>query len=458
MSASADQEPLESVDVDTLRLWEQRSKEQLTGRLARSLMYSQDAALTELVQAQQEWERLRETAVVEELKHRKSFVRRVMTILSVFMLLLGAGIVTLTLGLLTIALVLFTCAVLCMIWFSVVLVVTARRYVQLKYRMERDTEELPNRRRHAITEFRRLSALYVQYLYWAEIISESLHRPLGSKRVQQDEEEREASSEAGLSPGDIRSLLIGEAVMSDRERNLLELRVARNAAERGWMMRAFVVRRGDWLDEYRQIARAMSTQLSTDPEEDAEALPQIIYEIASGGSQEGMREIHFPLADFCKHYCSGLHADKSRNEVWDELSGRLGEHASAEYIDHVETKVKGLEEVSLEDFLRAPLLARRPPGFDSNPYVDAIVTRDGLNHECWVGISDAVGLSEEHPGLAKTIEHPVNLLNDHPIFASFRLEVSDPILVEHCKLIAPPPDNVVSKGETKVSKRQRGFG
>ena len=458
MSDPVRQDLLGNVDLNALGLWEQRSKEQLTGRLARSLMDGQDAALADLVQAQQEWEGLRETAIEEQLTHRQSFVREVMKVLSLLVLSLGAGIAVFILGPLSIALALGACAVLCLVWFGVVLVVTARRHVQWKYRMERETEELPNRRRHAITEFRRLSTLYVQYLYWAEIICEALHRPLGSVRAQQDEEEGETGGEEGLSPSHIRSLLIGKAVMSDRQRSLLELRVARIAAEQGWMMRSFVARREDWLEEYQLIARAMSTELSPAPEEDTEALPQIIYEIAASEPQDGVREIRYPLADFAKQYCSGLHAEKSRNEVWAELTGRLARGASAEYIEHVETPIKGLEEVSLEEFLRGPLLARRQPGFDSDRYVDAIVTRDGLNHSSWIGISDAVGLPEEHDNQTNVIAHPVSLVDDHPIFASFRLDVSDPILVEHCKLIAPPPDDVEGKGQKKPSKGQRGFG
>ena len=324
--------------------------------------------------------------------------------------------------------------------------------------MELETEELPKRRRHAISEFRRLSALYVQYLHWAEVLCEALYRPLGSELTDVDELEGSVDREEELTSSHTRSLVIGEAVMSDRQRNLLELRVARNAAERGWMMRSFLARRGDWLKEYEMIANAMSTQLSAAPEDDAEALPQLIYEIASSGSGTGVREIRYPLADFAKQYCSGLHAKESRNEIWAELGDRLGDNASAEYIDHVETKVKGLEEVSLESFLRGPLLTRRQPGFDSARYVDSIVTRDGLEHTCWIGISEAVGLPEGHDGVTNAIEHPVHLANEHPIFASFRLEVSAPILVEQCKLIAPPPDDAKAGARKKPSRRQQGFG
>ena len=447
-----------NIDLDSLRSWQQKSKEQLTVRLAWSLMESQDAALADLLSAQEEWERLRSTSSEELVEQRKSFLRRVLKSLSLFMLFVTGAIVALLLGPVIIVLVLAACAVLCVVWFCFVLLTTARRHVQWKYRMERETEELPKRRRHAISEFRRLSALYVQYLYWADVLSEALHRPLGSELADEDELEQSADDEEELTSSHTRSLLIGEAVMSDRERNLLELRVARNAAERGWMMRSFVARRSDWLNEYQMIANAMSTQLSPAPEQDAEALPQVIYEIASTGSDKSVREIRYPLADFAKQYCSGLHAKESRNEIWAELGERLGDNATAEYIDHVETRVKGLEEISLENFLRGPLLTRRQPGFDSTHYVDSVVTRDGLDHTCWIGISEAVGLPEGYDGLGSAIEHPVQLPNEHPIFASFRLEVSAPILVEQCKLIAAPPDEAKAGARRKPSRRQQGFG
>ena len=179
----------------------------------------------------------------------------------------------------------------------------------------------------------------MQYQYWAEIISEALHRPLGSDGATGHEEaEHESCAEEETAVVRIRSLLVGEAVMSVRQRNLLELRVARNAAERGWMMRSFSARRKDWLEEYRLIDLAMSGQSSATPEQDAEGLPQIIYEIAPSNAEDGVREIRRPLADFTKQYGSGLHGEKSRNEVRTELSDRLGKNASTEYIDHVETR------------------------------------------------------------------------------------------------------------------------
>ncbi len=458
MNSPKSSKPKKNVDLEVLRSWKQRSKEQLTGRLAWSLMDGQDAALADLVSAQEEWERLRRTSSEELVEQRRFFLGRVMRSFLFFVLFVAGGIVAFLLGPITIVLVLAAGAALCLVWFCFVLLTTARRHVQWKYRMKLETEELPKRRRHAISEFRRLSALYVQYLYWAEILSEALHRPLGSELAAGDESEQSVDGEEELTSSHTRSLLIGQAVMSDRERNLLELRVARNAAERGWMMRSFVARRRDWFNEYKMIANAMSTQLSPEPEQDAEALPQVIYEIASTGSDEGVREIRYPLADFAKQYCAGLHAKESRNDIWAELGDRLGDNATAEYIDYVETRVKGLEEVSLENFLRGPLLTRRHPGFDSTHYVDSVVTRDGLDHTCWIGISEAVGLPEGYGGLGSAIEHPVHLANEHPIFASFRLEVSAPILLEQCKLIAPPPDEAKAGAKRKPSRRQQGFG
>lgn len=459
MSETTESPSANELDLDGWRLLEQRSREQLTGRLAWSLMEAQDTALAELLQAQEEWETVRATAIEEESRQRKSFVRRLLKVLSTFLLSTTGAIVVLILGPFIIAVVLIGVAIVCLVWFAIYLVVTARRHIQWRHRARRDTEELPERRRHAISEFRRLSALYVQYLYWAEMISEALHRPLGSDcSVGEEGAEEQSPIEDETAVARIRSLLVGDAAMSDRERNLLELRVARNAAERGWMLRCFVARRKDWFEEYGLIAQAMSTQSSAAPEEDAEGLPQIIYEIASSHTEDGVREIRHPLADFAKQYCSGLHGEKSRSEVWAELSDRLGKNASAEYIDHVETSIKRLEEVPLEDFLRSPLLARRQPGFDSDRFVDAIVTRDGLEHNTWIGISDAVGLPEQHDRLSDAIRHPVDLSNEHPIFASFKLEVSAPILVEHCKLIAPAPDDIDAGKPKRPSGSRRTYG
>ena len=450
---------LGDIDIETCRLWDARSKEQLTGRLARSLMEAQDAALAELLQAQEEWDNLRLTAIEEEARQRKSFVRRLLKVLSAFVLSMAGAIAVLLFGPLTITLILFGCAAICLVWFGVFLVVTARHHIQWRHRLQLDTEELPKRRRHAISEFRRLSALYIQYLYWSEIISEALHRPLGSDGATGYEgAAQESCTEEETEVVRIRSLLVGEAAMSDRQRNLLELRVARNAAERGWMMRSFSARRRDWLEEYGLIDLAMSAQSSATPEEDAEGLPQIIYEIASSNAEDGLREIRHPLADFAKQYCSGLHGEKSRNEVWTELSDRLEKNASTEYIDHVETRIKRLEAVQLEGFLQGPLLARRRSGFDAGRFVDAIVTRDGLEHETWIGISDAVGLPEQDDGVSHAIRHPVDLSNEHPIFASFKLEVSSPILVEHCKLIAPAPDDVDAGKPKRPSRSRRTYG
>ena len=459
MSETLAHSSLDEAYLDALRAWEKLSKEQLTGRLAWSLVEAQNTALEELLQAQEEWENIRSTALEEEVRQRKSFVRRLLKVLSTFVLSVAGAIAVLILGPPVFALALFGCAVVCLVWFGIYLVVTARRHIQWRHRTRRDTEELPNRRRHAISEFRRLSALYVQYLYWAEIVSEALHRPLGSDRLVGDGgDEEKAPIEDETVAVRIRSLLVGEAAMSDRQRNLLELRVARNAAERGWMLRSFGARRRDWLDEYRQIAQAMSTKASPAPEEDAEGLPQIIYEIASSNAQDGVRKIRHPLADFTKQYCSGLHGERSRSEVWAELSDLLGRKASAEYIDHVETDIKSLAEVPLEDFLRGPLLARRQPGFDSDRLVDAIVTRDGLEHKTWIGISEAVGLPASDDGPSHALRHPVDLSSEHPIFASFKLEVSAPILVEHCRLIAPAPDDGDAGKSNRPSRSRRTYG
>ncbi len=457
---------LGDIDVETCRRWDARSREQLTGRLARSLMEAQDEALAELLQAQEEWEKLnlRLTANEEATQKRKSFVRRLLKVLSMFVLSMAGAIAVLLFGPLIITLILFGCAALCLVWFGVFLVVTARRHIQWKYRLRLDREELPKRRSHAISEFRRLSALYVQYLYWAEIISEALHRPLGSDGAIGHEGAVQGScTEDEIAVVHIRSLLIGQAKMSKTQRDLLELRVAWKAAQRGWMMRSFSARRSDWLEEYRPINLAMSNQSSATPEEDAEGLRQIIYEIASSNAEDGVREIRHTLADFARQYCSGLHGEKARNELWTELSDRLKQNASSKYIDHVKARIKSfkkLEAVQLEDFLQAPLLAKGRSGLDSGTFVDAIVKRGGLKHDMWIGISDAVGLPEQDDGASRSIRHPVDLSNEHPIFASFKLEVSDPILVQHCKLIAPAPapDDVDAGKPKRPSESRRTYG
>ena len=132
MNSSKDTTLKDSVDLAMLRSWEQRSKEHLTGRLAWSLMESQDAALADLVSAQEEWERLRSTSSEELVKHRKSFVRRVLKSMLLFGLFLGGGIVVFLLGPLTVALILVGCALLCIVWFCFVLLGTARRHCPME--------------------------------------------------------------------------------------------------------------------------------------------------------------------------------------------------------------------------------------------------------------------------------------------------------------------------------------
>ena len=503
---------MEGVDLDTLRLWEERSKEQLTGRLARSLMEAQDAALAEFEQALREWEeRLQETQETaneenaENAAYRKVFRRSVMprvlpavclSLAAAIAVFVGVGMITATgaaLALLSLAaaIAVFACwslvpkwlgvpittllaaiavfalgplvlglmLILCALWFMIVLLEAARRHVRHNNSRERQKEDLPDRYRHAAREFRRLATLYVQYLYWAEILSEALHRPLGTKQTHQDAEEGRLDSgenTGGLTTC-VRSLLIGEAVISDDKRTELELRVTFNAVKRGWMKRSFDDRRKGWLEEYDRFAKSMGAQGSSDPEKDAEAVPQVIYELRSA---EGGREIRHPLADFAERYCSGLHGDRSRDALQTELINRLSKSASTEFIDQVRTEIRGLElkPEALDNFLQGPLRTKEQPQFDSDRYVDLSVTRDGLKHKSWVGISAAVGLPEEFERLENTDVYPVGLHDDHLAFASFKLDVSDPIRVEHCRLIEPPINDITATTEKKPLREQSEFG
>lgn len=440
------------IDLTLFRSLEAESRQHLTGRLAWSLLEGQDEALRELLNSQQELDRLRSESTEEATRHRRSFLRRMLVFLSLTFLAVVAVAIALLIAPLIFALILIVVVLFCAVKSFLYVLAIAKDHVQWKYRLERETEELPSRRQHAISEFRRLSTLYVQYLHWAEILCEALHRPLGSAYTAENQEQSNPHKDVSTQ---ILSLVIGNAVMSARERALLQLRVACNAAERGWMMRSFGHRRDEWIEEYEEIADALSDQLSSAPEADAEASASVIFETSPFDMHENGREIRMPLADFATQYCSGQYSGKCRAEISAELKSRL-DNRTAKLVDHIETTAKGSDVVSLEEFLGDWLTDGSD--FDCTGYVNRETMGGTLDHECWIGLSEVVQSREAPFGDSNIRVHPVLYSEANPIVASFRLEVSDPVLVEHCRLIAFRPARSGRESEDLPADFEPGFG
>ena len=453
--------------LERLRTLDQLSRSQLTGRLARSLMQAQDEALAELSEAQKEMERQEEMQRqgLEILESsgldRAGFLRPILRTMAISFVVTILALLALFLLPIFIGLLLFVVALAGSLMMTVmVLLNNSRARIQDRYRSERIADDIPVRRQHAANEFRRLSSLYVQYLYWVEIVSEALHRPWGdeednrllSPRDRPSGREPDDAGLADLTPTTL-SLVVGRTVIPGRNHDLVKLRIARNAVDPGWMKRALDIRSDAWQAEYRPIAEAMAMNIekSIEPEEDADARSDVLYEMSDSDSSSS-REIRYPLADFANRYCGGHFGVAAVEEFWEELKTLIDSERIVAMVEGVETQAQGLETDSLASFLVGPLNLPSGSVFEKDEYVDPLLLRQGLNHSTWVGISPSVGACPVDTEAPKVVQYPL-VEAGVDLFASFRMEVSDPIDVKLCRLIAPESATPVVRPSSSDTKR-----
>jgi hypothetical protein len=318
-----------------------------------------------------------------------------------------------------------------------VLHVAAER-VRWKYRLE-DLANSPAvlfaRRQHAADEFRRLNAIYQQFLDWSLIITSAVHRPWGNTEPE--------DVPAWTTNTGVLSFTVGEASISQTELAAAALAVAQRVSTPGWLNRAFDERRQLWLEWYRSLTGGVAG-MSPTPEEDVHSSDGVVVHIpASFGMDE--LEVHWPRQQFLTSIVAGDFSDEYRLRQFKQLRSDVERLDPAKLIDEVHADVPALEGRTAYNFLRPPVENGAIPLFDHERFVlPRYRVQGGLGVDSWVGCSPAVPV--EIPPNRK--EFPVIEPPDRFLLASFRLDVSDPIPASDCPLVSTPSLDSLAEDDT----------
>ena len=419
----------------------------LTCRLSESLVSAEEAALRDLVRLQQQRNSLDQPDDSgTDKRRRKRSKSRVLRFLRSryfkwILVLLTMGATIFFLGIVVAVLVLLAAVVSILIGTVVVLTLKAigiamgrvrGRYV----RMNQSAGDLEARALHAASEAERLSCLYSQYMYWAQCISEALHRPWGSdsadQRLSEDNREDHGVSAVTLSDfwsegSHALSLIVALAYVSGEDRNVAALDASRGVIQRGWIARAYRTRRRHWEEDYGPVLEVMNDQLAASPEEDVDADDSVLRlpSVEDGDT----RPFRAPLADFAMRYCDGLYSEEYRREVLVSLEKglRASLKNKIEYVGSDESKMSGM---SLREFLAGPI--ETPSETRLRRYVDAYAR---MGYRSWYGHSSVESLESLACADRSASRHPVGTFADTRVFVSFKLDVSDAIVLDQCKLV-----------------------
>ena len=470
---------IESLEERIHTLWRWSHEDApLTCRIAKSLVGAEEAALREFARLRDERNAEIETSndldATKDAHRSKSTMQRIRGILArrttrwlLVLLMMGAvtfffSAVFVAFGMLIVGVIVFLGTVVAVVLRSIG---TAMGRVRGRYvRLRPSLDDLEARALHAAREAQRLSCLYSQYMYWAQCIAETIHRPWGSDtpdELRGDDQSGDGLDEDRLPDfwykgSDALSVVYAPARVSGEDRNVAALDASRKVISRGWMASAYRARRGRWEDDYDPVLRVMSDQLAASPEEDVDVEDNVLRlpSVEDGDA----RPFRSPLADFTMRYCDGLYADEYRREIRDILRRGLRESLE-DKIEHVDSGEPNLSGRSVREFLGGPIESPSESSFLSDRYGNAY-TLSRLGHKSWFGQSDISAMKRVVCPDESATRYPVKPYSEARVLASFKLDMSDAIGLDECHLVATDEGPAVdlSLGDDEISDGIAGYG
>jgi len=388
----------------------------LTWKLAVRLNGECNRALTTWLEAESELNGLqervnKEIAEVDRLS-KKNRKRQLITAIAL-LLLLAASVALFFVAAFVIALIGL------LVFFSSVasaafaFVKTAREQVRREKRLKAAMslpEYLMKLRTHCHQEYVRLTALYEQFLDWADVIGVVLHHPYGDSSVQLGAQPYEASSDVtSFVPGS--PDMNGDAIQGEKQR------LRRNIVRRGWLNNIAQQYESEWVPRFGQ---QLGYSLDEVPRPTSDATIESVFDKTLLLDTDEV--ISSPRKHFVREVRNGKLASGLRQGVEDEIREvfRLGD--PSRLIGKINCGIAGLNNTSAAEFLFPPIQMTPLPTF-SRFMEMGVTSQDGAVISSVYGVSGIPGFQEPTDDIQR-VRVDLAPIDQRFVLASFRLDLS----------------------------------
>ena len=410
-----------SPDPETAKRFEQwlvGRERTLVWRLAARLADEQNRALDDLARTHAELEALlaemdQTTSNAKNLRRR--FIRRALLILVGVALLGAASLVGFVLVSTIVGVILTGLFVAGLLGGLIAMYRMARTRVRWRHRLEefetRPTQLL-HRRQQAGSEYARLSSLYDQYQDWSQVLAVALHRPWGSSAF--NDRAPWVTDTGAL------SFSCGQPTISHEQMTTAALGVAQRLATQGWLTRAYVSRREQWLAWYDGMTSQVSGVADT-PEADCSSGGEPVVDLPARSGYPAVT-VFGPREHFRRSWVASEFADDYREAQISALRDSVDRRDPSSLIESIQSDIEALSGRTAKGFLLPIVENPSAQGFSTSELLEPTVRVGGsVARETWCGISPSLG------GSFPPDVHTVAILepDDRLVLASFRLDISE---------------------------------